>query len=119
MVRLHSRNNLAGIRVIGYPVKEGLASNGRCPVMVKSENHFIVERHGCIVCARIIDVLAVYTPDGRLVGCTATSPGGHCLTDERRHLAACDTHTAEEIDAAYKRWKSRNEKETDNEQEDE
>jgi hypothetical protein len=53
------------------------------------------------------------------VGCTATSPGSHCLTDERRPLAACDSHTAEEIDAAYKRWQSRNDDETDPEQEDE
>jgi len=87
--------------------------------MMKSENDFLAERHGCIVCARIIDVLAVYAPDGRLVGCTATSPGGHCLKEERQPLAACDTHTEEEIDAAYKRWKSRNDEKSDHEQEDE
>jgi hypothetical protein len=87
--------------------------------MTTSENHFIVERHGCIVCARIIDVLAVYTPDGRLVGCTATSPGGHCLPGERQPLAACDSHTPEAIEAALKRWQSRNDNEPDNEQEDE
>jgi hypothetical protein len=86
--------------------------------MTSSENHFNVVRHGCIVCGRIIDVLAVYAPDGRLVGCTATSPGGHCLSGERRPLAACDIHTAEEIEAAYKRWQSRNDKESDDEPED-
>ena len=37
--------------------------------MTKSENKNAVEMHGCIVCARTFNVLAVYTPDGRLVDC--------------------------------------------------
>jgi hypothetical protein len=78
-----------------------------------------VEIHGCIVCARVFTVLAVYTPDGRLVDCAVTSPGGHCVPNEEQVLVACDTHTAEDIEAAYKRWQSRNSKELDNEQEDE
>jgi len=61
----------------------------------------------------------VYTPDGKLVDCTVTSPGGHCVPDERRPLFACDTHTSEEIETAYQRWKSRHGEEFDNEQEDE
>ena len=84
-----------------------------------SENKNAVEIHGCIVCARIFNILAVYTPDGKLVGCTVTSPGGHCVPDERRPLVACDTHTAGEIEAAYKRWRSRKVTESDEEQEDE
>ncbi len=72
-----------------------------------SENKSIVEMHGCIVCARIFNVLAIYTPDGMLVDCTVTSSGGHCLPDESRPLVACDTHTAGEIETAYERWKSR------------
>ncbi len=72
-----------------------------------SENNNVVEMHGCIVCARIFNILAVYTTDGRLVDCTVTSPGGHCLPDERRPLVACDTHTPGEIETAYKKWKSR------------
>jgi len=82
-----------------------------------SENKTVVEMHGCIVCARIFNILAVYTPDGRLVDCTVTSFGGHCVPDEQQPLVACDTHTAGEIDSAYKRWKSRNVKELDTEQE--
>jgi hypothetical protein len=78
-----------------------------------------VEIHGCIVCARVFTVLAVYTPDGRLVDCAVTSPGGHCVPNEEQALVACDTHTAEDIEAAYKRWQSRNDKELDNEQDDE
>ena len=84
-----------------------------------SENINAVEMHGCIVCARIFNILAVYTPDGRLVDCAVTSPGGHCVLGERQPLVACDTHTAEEIETAHKRWQSRDGKELDNEQEDE
>jgi len=84
-----------------------------------SENNNVVEFHGCIVCARLFNVLAVYTPDGKLVDSSVTSPGGHCLPNKGQVLAACDTHTAEDIDAAYKRWLSRNERELADEQEDE
>jgi hypothetical protein len=83
-----------------------------------SENKTVVEMHGCIVCARIFNILAIYTPDGRLLDCTVTSPGGHCVPDEQRPLVACDTHTDVEIEAAHKRWKSRQVEELDNEQED-
>ena len=87
--------------------------------MTKSENKNVVEMHGCIVCARTFNVLAVYAPDGRLVDCAVTSPGGHCIPGERQPLVACDTHTAEKIETAHKRWQSRDSKEFDNEQEDE
>ena len=84
-----------------------------------SENKNAVEMHGCIVCARVFNILAVYSPDGRLVDCTVTSPGGQRVPDEQRPLVACDTHEAGEIEAAYKKWQSRNGKELDNEQDDE
>lgn len=81
--------------------------------MNTSKNKNAVELHGCIVCGKLFNILAVYTPDGRLVGCTVTSPGGHIVPDERRPLVACDTHTAEEIEPAYKRWQSANERESE------
>ena len=84
-----------------------------------SENKKIVEVHGCIVCARTFNILAVYSPDGRLMDCTVTSPGGHRVPDEHRPLVACDTHSAGEIDTAYKRWQARKGKESGNEPEDE
>jgi len=84
-----------------------------------SDNKNVVEIHGCIVCARIFTILAVYTPDGRLVDCVVTSPGGHRVVDEQRPLVACDTHTAKKIEIAYIRWKSRNGEGSGNEQEDE
>jgi hypothetical protein len=87
--------------------------------MTKSDNKNTVEMHGCIVCARIFNILAVYTPDGRLVDCIVTSPNGHCVPDERQPLVACDNHTAGEIETAHKRWQSGKGKEKGNEQEDE
>jgi hypothetical protein len=82
-----------------------------------SENKTAVELHGCIVCARIYNLLVVYTPDGRLVDCRVTSPGGHCIPDEHKPLVACDIHKTTEIENAYKRWQSRLDKEPDDEQE--
>lgn len=69
--------------------------------------------HGCIVCAKIYSILAVYSPEGRLVDCAVTSPGGHRVADEQRPLVACNTHPPEVIEAAYKKWQSRIGKEFD------
>ena len=87
--------------------------------MTQPKNINVVEMHGCIVCARTFKVLAVYTPDGRLVDWAVTSPGGHCVPGEGQPLVACDSHTTEEIETAYQRWQSRNSTESDAEQEDE
>jgi hypothetical protein len=72
-----------------------------------SENKNVVEIHGCIVCAKLFNLLVVYTPQGKLLDCTVTSSGGHIVPDERHPLVACNTHTAEEL-AAYKKWKTQN-----------
>jgi hypothetical protein len=72
--------------------------------------------HGCIVCARIFNVLAVYTSDNKLLGCTVTSPGGHIVPDEQQPLVACDSHSAEVIDTAHQKWKSRNDEKLDHDQ---
>ena len=85
--------------------------------MTRSENQNAVEMHGCIVCARIYSVLAVYTPDGKLVDCTVTSSGGHIVPDKHQPLVACNTHTAEDIESAYKGRQSRVGKESNHEQE--
>jgi hypothetical protein len=84
-----------------------------------AENKNAVEIHGCIVCAKLFNILAVYAPNGRLLNCTVTSPGGRIVPDEKRPLAACNTHTAEEIETAYKRWRGRNAKELEEEQDNE
>jgi hypothetical protein len=71
-----------------------------------AENKKVTEIHGCIVCANLFNVLVVYTPEGKLLDSTVTSPGGHIIQNDQRLLVACDTHTAEEIESAYKRWQS-------------
>ena len=78
-----------------------------------SENKNVVEIHGCIVCAKLFNLLVVYTPQGKLLDCKVTSPGGQIVPDERQPLVACDTHTAKEIESAYKRWQSTNDKESE------
>ncbi len=72
-----------------------------------SENKSVVEIHGCIICANLFNVLAVYTPDDKLLDCTVTSSGGHIVPDKHQPLVACDRHTAEEIASAHKRWLQR------------
>ncbi len=72
-------------------------------------NKDVVEVHGCIVCGKVYNVLAVYTQDGRLLNSTVTSPGGHIVANEQQPLVACDSHSSMAIDSALKRWKSRNE----------
>jgi hypothetical protein len=84
-----------------------------------SENKNVVEAHGCIVCAKIFNVLAIYSPDDRLVDSVVTSPGGKCIPDEKQALVACKRHSAEEIETAYKRRQARNSDESETDQEDE
>ena len=84
-----------------------------------SENTNSIEIHGCLVCARLFNVLAVYTPDNKLVDCAVTSPSGHCLPNEHQPLVACDIHTEDEIESAHKRWQSMNIKGADDKQDDE
>lgn len=82
-----------------------------------SENRSAVELHGCIVCARLFNILVMYAPDNSLVGCTVTSPDGHIVPDRHQPLVACNTHAAKEVETAYKRGQSVKVKESDNEQE--
>ncbi len=64
------------------------------------DNTNVVEKHGCIVCGKIYNLLVVYAPDGRLVDCAVTSPGGRRVLDAHWPLVACDRHTQTEVDAA-------------------
>ena len=68
-----------------------------------SDNTNRVEQHGCIVCGRIHDLLVVYSPAGKMIDCTVTSPGGIVVPDAIRPLAACNTHSGEEIETALAR----------------
>ena len=83
-----------------------------------TENRTVGEIHGCIVCGRIFDILAVYSPAGHLVDCTVTSPGGQIVPDQRQPLAACRIHAADEVAAAYEKWQASKSKKSEDEQED-
>ena len=82
-----------------------------------SKNRNAVELHGCIVCTRLFNILAVYAPNGCLVGCTVTGSGGHIVPDKNQPLVACDTHTVEDIEFAYQRRQSEIGKESVHEKE--
>jgi hypothetical protein len=69
-----------------------------------AENTNRVEQHGCIVCGKIHTLLVVYTPSGKMVGCTVTSPDGRVVPDEARPLVACNRHSKSEVDSALSRY---------------
>lgn len=81
--------------------------------MNPSENNPVVEIHGCLVCGKLLNILAVYSPQGKLMDCTVTSPGGHCVIFDSKLLASCDDHPPDKIEVAYEHWKSRDEDELD------
>jgi len=64
------------------------------------DNTHVMEQHGCIVCGKVYNLQVEYAPDGRLVDCTVTSPGGRRVTDAHWPLAACTKHTQSEIETA-------------------
>jgi hypothetical protein len=68
-----------------------------------SDNTNRVESHGCIVCGKLYDLLVVYSPAGKMIGCTVTSPGGSVVANALRPLVACNTHRGEEIENALAR----------------
>jgi hypothetical protein len=73
-----------------------------------ANNKNVAEIHGCIVCAKLFNILAVYDPNGKLVNFAVTSPGGHRVPDKQHPLVACDTHSSAEIDSAYRKWENIN-----------
>jgi len=82
-----------------------------------TENKNVTEIHGCIVCAKLFNILVVYTSEGKFLDCTVTSPGGHIVPDKRRPLVACDSHKAAEVESAHNRRQSTSSKKSDDEQE--
>ena len=66
--------------------------------MAKNAN--AVEQHGCIVCGKVYNLLVEYAPNGQMVDCTVTSPGGQRVPDAHWPVVACNKHTPEEIETA-------------------
>ena len=61
------------------------------------------EMHGCIVCGKLYSLLVAYDANGRYIGSKVMSAGGKEVKGVRRPLAACLTHSEEEIERAVDR----------------
>ena len=68
-----------------------------------SETKAKTETHGCIVCGKLYQMLAVYDPGGEYIGSKVMSVGGKEVTLIDRPLVACERHTDEEIKRAVDR----------------
>ena len=84
-----------------------------------TDNTDTYESHGCVVCGRTHTMLVVYAPDGRLIDATVTSPGGRRVPDPAVPLAACDSHSPAEVDAALARRRARAAKPDEDEEQEE
>lgn len=61
------------------------------------------EMHGCIVCGKLYQLYAAYDENGSYIGSKVMSAGGKIVKDTDRPLAACETHTDDEIKRAVER----------------
>ncbi len=61
------------------------------------------EMHGCVVCGKLHHLYVVYDSKDRFVDCKVMSAGGKRVQNAERPLAACETHSAAEIEAALAR----------------
>lgn len=69
--------------------------------------------HGCIVCGKLYQLYAAYDANGNYIGSKVMSAGGKVVNDPNRPLAACESHTDEEIERAVKRVFGVNDQEED------
>ena len=69
--------------------------------------------HGCIVCGKLYQLYAAYDAGGNYIGSKIMSAGGKVVNDPNRPLAACESHTDEEIERAVKRVFGVNDQEED------
>jgi hypothetical protein len=72
-------------------------------IMTEVVNRYVVEVHGCIVCAKMFNILAIYSPSNNLINSKVTSSDGHSVPDKFRPLVACNIHSASVVNAAYKK----------------
>ena len=71
-----------------------------------AENKSRPEVHGCIVCGRLFNIVAVYSSSGSLVDFMLMSPGGHRVENDQYPLVACNTHSETEINTAVEKWQA-------------
>lgn len=63
------------------------------------------------MCGKLHQLLVVYEADGRLFDFKVMSEGGRKAAHPTRPLAACEKHTAAEVEAAVKRMYGEREEE--------
>ena len=61
------------------------------------------EMHGCVVCGKLYQLYVVYDANDRFVDCKVMSAGGKRVPDAHRPLAACETHSDAQVEAALAR----------------
>jgi hypothetical protein len=61
------------------------------------------ETHGCIVCGKPYQLYVVYDISGKFLRFKVMSVGGKPVKHETRPLVACESHTAEQVNAAVRR----------------
>ena len=61
------------------------------------------EMHGCIVCGKLYQLIAVYDSNGKYIGSKVMSAGGKEVKGASRPLVACEKHTEHEIGRAIER----------------
>ena len=61
------------------------------------------EMHGCIVCGKLYQLYVVYDANDRFIDCKVMSVDAKRVQDAHRPLAACEKHSAAELEAALAR----------------
>jgi succinate dehydrogenase/fumarate reductase-like Fe-S protein len=65
-----------------------------------TEKQITTETRGCIVCGRLYQMLVVRDARGKFIGAKVMSAGGRVVQDEERPLAACESHSNEQVESA-------------------
>jgi hypothetical protein len=68
-----------------------------------TEKKITTEMHGCIVCGKLYQILVVRDAQGKFTDAKMMSAGGRVVSYAHRPLAACEEHTAEEVESAVQR----------------
>jgi len=68
-----------------------------------TEKKITTEPHGCIVCGKLYQILVVRDAQGKFMDAKIMSAGGRVVSYAHRPLAACESHTAEEVELAVQK----------------
>lgn len=68
-----------------------------------TEKQVSTEPHGCIVCGKLYQMLVVRDAHGNFLDAKVMSAGGRVVKYAPRPLAACESHSEEQVEAAVRR----------------